>query len=124
MAGATSLLNEWGEWTLAWTDENDEKAIPMILSMMERGVTFWIIDPRGLRKKITPTTVDKATTHRHVAFSDEYVGNFLESGSGQLVSTGDAPIKTKRRPKGKTKEEKAADVASNESVGIRQRGGG
>lgn len=122
--GAMTLLNKHGDWTLTWAKENDEKASAMILALLEKGIVFWIVHPRGARSKATADNLDEAMKRRHVAIDDEDIGQFLSSGAGEMVRSSTEPTKPVRRPRGATKQKQAQDIAGNESVGIQQRRGG
>jgi hypothetical protein len=119
---AMTMLNELGDVTIVWEEQNDEQMEAMIQKLMDEGVTFFIIEPRfgGLvapaRRKLEDSA--EAKKYRALAVPDAEVAKLIEEGKATALPTPSKPVKTVRR--GKT----AKEVAKNESVGVRQRRGG
>lgn len=119
---ALTILNEMGDVTLVWEEQNDDAMAALIQKRMDEGVTFFIITPRlgGLvapdRTKLKNAT--EAMKHRALAIPDEEVQKFVSGGLAEVISTPAEPVKGSRRSKS------AKEVAKSESVGVRQRKGG
>jgi hypothetical protein len=114
---ALTFLNEQGDLTITWEEAQDEKMESIIQKKMDEGFVFFIIKPRA-RKKTELTSVKDAFAKRTVYIKDEDISKFIEEGHGTVVKTPETSAETVRR--GKT----AKEVASSESVGMRQRRGG
>ena len=117
-----TMLNETGDFTLVWTEDEDSKWEAIIQRKMDAGVTFYIIEPRawGLLppKKTELREFDEARKHRALSINDADIEKLFSSGHGDVVATPAIPAKTVRR--GKT----AKEVAQAESVGVKPRRGG
>lgn len=122
MIRATTILNEAGDTSIAWTEEQDDVMTEIIAKKMAEGVTFFIVTPRGFGllppKKTKLEDVDDAMKHRALAIPDEDFAKFVESGAGQAVSTPAEPVTGSRRSKD------AKEIAASQSVGVKQRKGG
>jgi hypothetical protein len=122
MIRATTLLNEQGDVTIIWDEENDEKMVEVIKKKMAEGIQFFIIEPRfGGRASPAKTPLKKAadaTKHRALSIRDEDFAAMVEAGAAEVERTPDTKVKTVR------KSTDAKEVARSESVGIRQRRGG
>lgn len=119
---ALTMLNECGDVTLVWEEQNDDAMEALIQARMDAGCTFFIIEPRfgGLVAPAKRKLDDAAEARKFRALSvpDEEVQKFIEEGKVQALPTPDKPVKSKRVSKS------AKEVAKSESVGIRQRKGG
>jgi len=119
---ALTLLNESGDRTLLWGEEDDEEMERIIQKKMDEGMAFYIIEPRAwgfLPPKKTPLeNFGDALKHRALSIKDADFAAFCGEGKGEVVATPAAPVKTVRR--GKT----AKEVAKSESVGVQQKRGG
>lgn len=117
-----TMLNESGDTSIVWDEDQDDEMERIIQRKMDAGVTFYIIEPRAwglLPPKKTPLIdVKDAFEKRALSIKDADLAAFVGEGKGDVVSAPNAPIKTVRR--GKT----AKEVAGAESVGIKQRKGG
>ena len=119
---ALTFLNEMGDVTLIWQEQNDAAMEALIQKRMDEGITFFIIEPRlgGLvapdRKKLKKPA--EAMKHRALSIPDEEVQKFVSGGLAEVISTPAVPVKGSRRSKS------AKEVAKSESVGVRQRRGG
>lgn len=114
---ATTLLNAAGDTTIAWTEDRDAEMEAIIARKMAEGVTFFVIEPRaGLRSKLQ--SPGDALRHRALAIPDEDFARFVDAGSGEAVPTPKAPVKRARISRS------AKEVASSQSVGVRQMQGG
>lgn len=132
MRRSMTLLNELGDSTIMWTEEHDEFWVAAIQAMMNRGVTFFIIDERNLRRPLT--RAPDARTTRNIAMMDSpgaevgvkllqipgepEASQLIEEGKAEVVKTPAGAVKTRRRAK------TAKEVASAQTVGVRQRKGG
>ena len=116
------MLNETGDKTLVWSDEDDDEMEAIVERKMAQGVTFYIIEPRawGLLppKKTEMTDFDEARKHRALAIKDADFAKFVTDGHGDVDPTPATEAKTVKR--GKT----AKEIAKSESVGIKQKRGG
>ena len=116
------MLNETGDKTLIWGEEDDGEMEEIIQRKMDAGITFYIIEPRawGLLppKKTELKDFDEARKHRALSIRDADFAKFISDGRGDVVPTPATEAKTVKR--GKT----AKEVASSESVGVKQRRGG
>ena len=119
---STTLLNECGDTTIIWTEEDDEKWEAIIAKKMKEGVTFFIVEPRffGLlpAKRTQITNAKQALKHRAITIPDEDIAKLVESGAGEAVSSPDASIKST----GITRDPKEA--AKSQTVGVKPRKGG
>lgn len=119
---AVTMLNQQGDITIVWTEDEDDKMEAVIAKKMAEGIVFFIIEPRffGLlpAKKTQITSADQARKHRAIAVRDQDFSAFLDSGSGEVVKTPDAPAESVR------KASSAKDAASKQSVGVAPLKGG
>jgi hypothetical protein len=117
-----TMLNEMGDVTLVWSEEEDNQMSAIIEKKMAEGVTFFIVEKRGFGllppKKTKLHYPDEAMKHRALAIPDEDFAKFVESGAGEAVPTPAEPVRGARRSKD------AKEVAKSQSVGVRQRAGG
>ena len=114
--GALTMLNECGDVTLAWSEDQNAAMRDIIQKKMDAGCVFFIIEPRGVRVPLKKA--DDALEHRALAIPDEHLAAFVSSGAGSLVSTPKKKVVTRRKAKD------ADDAAKNESVGVMPRKGG
>ena len=114
---ALTLLNESGDTTITWEEEQDEKWERVIQKKMDEGFVFFIIKPRA-RKKTPLKTVKDAFVKRTLYIKDEDISKLLEEGHGDVIATPKTPPETVKRGKS------AKEVASSQSVGMGQRRGG
>lgn len=119
---ALTMLNESGDTTIVWTEDRDDEMRTIIEKKMAQGVTFFIVEPRFYgflpSKKTKVTDPEQALRHRALAIPDVDFARFVESGAGEAVKTPAAPARTVRKAK------TAAEVATSESVGVKQMKGG
>lgn len=119
---ALTILNQTGDQTVVWGEEDDDQMEKVIAKMMERGVTFFIVEPRawGLLspKKTALAAASEARKHRALSIKDGDLSAFVLGGGGEVMSTPTMPTKTVRR--GKT----AKEIATSESVAVQPRRGG
>ena len=123
MNRALTILNETGDVTITWDAENDERMLEIIEKKMKAGITFFLIEPRmnGLVAPDTSKQLKKAKDslkHRALSMKDKDFEDMVAEGKAVLVQTPDAPAKTVR------KASSAREVATAESVGVRQMRGG
>lgn len=117
MRGMT-YLNSCGDSTIAWTEEHDMFWVPAIQAMMDRGVTFFIIEDRGLRRPLKSAA--DAPKSRHLAMVDvpEPAMALLEQGKADVVASPPEPVRPKRRAK------TAKEAAEAQTVAVQPRAGG
>lgn len=119
---ALTFLNEQGDVTIVWTEEDDDRMAEIIQKKMDEGVAFYIVEPRmgGLQapRKTELANVADAMRQRALTVKDEDLAKFVGLGSINVAKTPAKPVKTVRRAK------TAKEAASSESVGVRQMRGG
>ena len=119
---ALTLLNETGDTTLVWTEDQDETMVEIIRKKMAEGISFFVIEPRffGLlpAKKTPITEPSQALEKRAIAIRDEDLMAFVSSGGGEFVKTPAAKVTGSKREKDPVK------VASSQSIGIKPMQGG
>lgn len=116
MTRALTLLNQAGDTTIAWTPDRDAEMKDLIEKKMRQGITFFIIEERGLRYPLSKAS--EAKNHRHLAISDADFAAFVSEGKAEAVKTPDAPVRKSRRSKDST------EIAKSHSVGVRPMAGG
>lgn len=120
--GALTMLNESGDTTLVWSEEQDAAMAEIIAKKMAEGCTFYIIEPRlgGLAApKRTPLKdFESALAHRAISIPDADLMKFVGIGGAVAVKTPDKPARAARRSKD------AKEVAKSESIGVKPRRGG
>lgn len=120
--GSTTILNEMGDTTIAWTSERDDEMAAIIAKKMKEGVTFFIIEDDGAKSELKVKTAKaiKAATaeRRRVSVPDEDFATFVSGGKG-------VEMKTPAVRRGRTRVSRdAAEVARSDSVGVKQRRAG
>lgn len=119
---AMTLLNESGDTTVVWTEEQDDQMVEIIRKKMAEGITFYVVEPRFfgiLPPKKTPLVkAEQATEKRALAIRDEDLIRFVSDGGGQFVKTPAEKVSGTKREKDPEK------VAKSQSVGIRPMAGG
>ncbi len=119
---ALTLLNESGDTTLVWTEDQDETMVEIIRKKMAEGISFFVIEPRFfgmLPPKKTPLkTPEQATEKRALSIRDEDLIAFVSSGGGDFVKT------PAEKVKGTKREKDPAVVAASQSVGVKPMKGG
>lgn len=124
MLRAITFLNEAGDTTITWTSDRDDEMEKIIQKKMDAGVVFFVIERRFNGEpdghiKLTEKNMELARKYRALSIpNDEDLAKFVESGSGRAVKTPKAPVRGARKSKS------AREVASSESVGVRQMRGG
>lgn len=119
---AMTLLNELGDVTIVWQEENDADMERLIQAKMNAGVTFFLLTPRmgGIvppdRRRLKNAA--EARKHRALSIPDEEVAKFVADGKADVVPTPSAPARKTRVSRS------AKEVAAGESIGIRPRSGG
>lgn len=121
---ATTILNEYGDTTITWTEDRDQEMIEIIRKKMSEGIAFFIIEPRAFgflpAKKTQLTEAEQIVQakHRALAIPDEDFRRFVERGSGVAVAT---PAEATR---GAKKSSEPEEIAKAQSVGVKQMRGG
>lgn len=115
--GALTMLNESGDVTISWTPDRDDEMEAIIEKKMAEGITFFIIEkPEGARMRLESAA--DASKHRAIAIPDDDFRKFVDDGSGKAIETPAEPL-------GKTRiSRNAKEIASSQSVGVKQRRGG
>lgn len=120
--GSTTILNETGDTTIAWTSERDAEVAEVIAKKMKAGVTFFIVDDTGAETKLkarVPRTILAAVGEkRRVIVRDQDFNALIESGKVVETSTDRRPIRSSRVSRD------PAEVARSNSVGVQQRRAG
>lgn len=119
---ALTMLNEHGDTTFVWTEDEDERIEKMIAQKMKEGYTFFITEPRffGLipPKKTELKKASDAKKHRALSLPDGDFAKLVMDGAMQMAKTPDAPAKTTKRASS------AKEVARSQSIGVKPRKGG
>lgn len=117
------LMNHYGDTTISWDEDSDERIIPIIESKMKDGVTFFILEkPRllnlfqGRMRKLR--NIDQIDKNRKLVMMDEEFAGLLSEGVVQTDKVTDAQATTSRIAK------TANEVATSHTVGVRQMRGG
>jgi hypothetical protein len=118
-----TILNQQGDVTLVWEEEDDDKIIPVIEKKLAEGFAFFIIEPRlmGLMKpkKVRLTDAEEARRHRALAIRDEDLAGFLRAGDTAVTVRTPAS-----RVRGSRKSTSASEIAAAESVAVQPMRGG
>lgn len=119
---ALTMLNQAGDTTIIWDEEQDEAMAKIVVKKMEEGCAFYIIEPRmgGLAapKRTRLANFDDALAHRALSIPDADLRAFVGMGAGEVVKTPSSAAKKGRRSK------VAAEIAASESIGVAPRRGG
>lgn len=119
---ALTVLNDAGDQTLVWTEDRDSEMEEIIRKKMAEGIAFFIVEPRFFgflpAKKTALADAKDAKAHRALSVRDEDFRKFCGLDGADVVKTPDKRVETVRRATD------AADVAKNESVGVKQMKGG
>lgn len=119
---ALTMLNESGDTTICWEEDQDEQFAEIIRKKMAEGITFFVITPRFAGflppKRTMLKSPDKAMEHRALSVSDTDFSKMVGLGQAEVVKT---PAKPAR---GARVSRDPVEVAQSESVGVRQRQGG
>lgn len=122
------MLDETGDTTIEWSEDEDAAMLAIIEKKMAAGVTFYTIPQRkpGQRGRVAgPKPLknpDDALKHRALAIKDEDFSKFVLEGKGRAVLSSELSPIDKSEPVKRAKT--AKEVASGHSVGVRQRVGG
>jgi hypothetical protein len=96
----TTILNAMGDTTIAWTSDRDDEMAAIIEKKMKEGVSFFIIEDEGARRKLEAETAEaiKAETsaRRRIAIPDEDFLRFVQTGAGVEMKT---PAVRRGRPR-------------------------
>lgn len=119
---ALTVLDESGDTTIVWTEDQDREMLDIIKKKMEEGITFFIIEPR--MGGILPSTLtelkkaEDAQQKRALLVKDKDLAKFVSSSSGATIAT---PTKKTR---GAKKSTDPKEVSSSESVAVKPLRGG
>lgn len=120
---ALTILNETGDTTITWTEDNDARMEETIKKKMTEGYQFFIVEPRmgGL---VAPDTSKKlkrfaeAKKHRALSMKDEDFERMVSEGAAAFVKTPAEPVRNTRKSKD------AKEVARSEAVAVKPMRGG
>lgn len=119
---STTILNERGDTTIAWSKDRDAEISEIIAKKMKAGVTFFIVEDEGVRRQLEASTAKKILKEvgerRRLAIADADFAAFVAAGKGVEVATPKAPMRKTRVSRD------AKEVASSNSVGVRAMAGG
>lgn len=122
MMRSLTILNDRGDVTIVWEEDSDDKMEAIIEEKMKQGVIFFIIEPRlgGLAapKKTKLGDAADAKNYRALAIRDEQFASFVSSGAGEAIKTPETKAVTVRKAK------TAKEVATSETVAVKQMQGG
>lgn len=117
--GTTTILNEMGDSTIAWTQEMDDYWEGVIKEMMARGVSFFIVDRESdLRTPLKKPKDARKNNPRRVAIVDDTLRAAVEAGKGNLLPAPEGKIKGSRQTKD------AKEAAKTTTVAVKARQGG
>lgn len=124
----TSFLSfgGYGDVTIHWEPQNDDKVLPVIQSMIDRGVRFFVLS--GKKKSVTRTEVaDPAATlsTRQIVIPDVELENLHQAG---LITAGDVAVEGDEDDDDLGSTGEIADtpqrVAENDTVAVAPAAGG
>lgn len=119
---AMTLLDETGDVTIMWSEQNDDDMEAMIQRKMDAGITFFLVEPRFggvVPPELKPLKkAADARKYRAISIPDDEVAKFVEDGKAEVVPTPAA------RVKGSRVSRSAKEIAAGESIGVRPRRGG
>jgi hypothetical protein len=113
------LLNSSGHVTIHWEPQNDEKVLPVIQGMLDKGYKFFILSAAD-QSQVTVTSVADVVTIRQISLSDENLQQLHDAG---LLTIGGITIKDEAETTGELAKTPAA-VAANETVVTKPAAGG
>lgn len=120
MDRSLTMLNEMGDTTITWEEENDAEMEALIAAKMAAGVTFYLIPKRKgatPKKKLADST--KAREHRALSIPDKDFSKFVLEGKGDAVIVPAPHVIDKA-----ARAQSAREVARGHSVGVQPRRGG
>lgn len=116
------MLNDQGDVTITWTEDEDEKYEKAIEAKMAEGCVFFMIEERSFppRLKLVKTAADKKAlfSARAAYVKDKHFSDLLGIGSGDVAKTPEAPVRTIRKAK------TAKEASQAQTVGVRPLVGG
>jgi hypothetical protein len=119
------LLNERGDTTLTWNEDQDDAIEEIVRRKMAAGVTFYIVPKRkpGQRGRVAGakklTDPANAREHRALSIPDDDFSKFVLEGKGEAIQS-PAPQKIENAKRATS----AREVARGHSIGVQQRRGG
>lgn len=119
---AFTLLNNSGDSTITWDEDNDEVMRKLIEKKMSEGMSFFIIHPKALgfisRPKSRVKDISEVMRRRSVSVRDQDFSEIIAAG---LADVTDRPeIDTERAEQ----SHDAAVIARSQSVGVMPMRGG
>jgi len=123
MMRSLTFLNELGDLTVEWSEDQDAAMEALIAKKMKEGVTFYILKKNkdGSPAKTKPTKLKdaaKAREHRALSIPDADLSKFVLEGKGTARCMVHEKIETTKRA------ESAKEAASADSVAVKPRKGG
>jgi len=121
-----TIMNLSGDSTLVWAPANDALMHEIIQKKLDEGFVFHILEERFVKllpaRRVRVTDVAQAMASRKLVMADELFASIVGQGSVQLVRTPDKPGGLTAG--GTRRSTDAAEIASRQSVGVRQLAGG
>lgn len=120
---ALTIMNDTGDTTITWTEDNDARMEELIKKKMAEGYRFFIVEPR-MGGIVPPDTSKKLKTfsaakkNRALSMKDDEFEKMVLEGNASFVKTPAAKVKTTR------KSTDAKEIAKSESVATRAMSGG
>lgn len=124
-----TLLNETGDITITWTDEEDSEVRAMVAKKMEQGYSFWVVERPSWWKEILGAKAQQVRVtdisqlkrgERSVVLADKDVEALFEQGKVGVVKSmpKHGEVETTRRAR------TVQDVMTNNTLAIRPIAGG
>lgn len=82
--GSMILMNQTGDVTISWNDENKKAIIKIIKKKLKEGYTFFVMEERKGLAKVLPKKKVKVTSHKDLSKADAII---MDSKVAQEVLT-------------------------------------
>jgi len=115
-----TMLNERGDTTIQWQEENDDEMTALIQKKMDAGVTFFILPKRKNAKPKKLTEAADARKYRALNIPDADFSKFVLEGKGTAVARVEPALSDQQVKRAKS----AREVATGRSVGVKPLRGG
>lgn len=90
MENYLTYLNEFGDITIAWEDDSNDEMVNVIQRQMDKGMTFWSIEPRfaGLLppRKTKLNSIDDIKDDRILSMNDEDFFKLVADGAAAAIT--------------------------------------
>ena len=124
----TSILSfgGYGDVTIHWESQNDDKVLPVIQSMIDRGVRFFVLSGKKKSMQRTEVTDPAATlSTRQIVIPDAELENLHQAG---LITAGNVAVTEEEADDDLDSTGEIADtpeqVAENDTVAVAPAAGG